>query len=106
MASENVASLQAMFPSYDAEVLQVLLEENGGSLDRTIDTVLRMTDPEYAASNPPQGIFKISSSIYQLPNFTLHSHRLPLNATSYAKTPPHPRKHVVNTVSTLRRLVY
>lgn len=46
-ANPKVAELQIMFPSIDPDVIEVILESCGGSSDRTIETLLQMTDPEF-----------------------------------------------------------
>ncbi|KAG8976714.1 hypothetical protein FRB90_009041, partial [Tulasnella sp. 427] len=43
----KVAGLQAMFPTFDAGVLQSILEVSGGDEDQAIETLLSMSDPEY-----------------------------------------------------------
>lgn len=47
----KVASLQAMFPGFDAGVLESILEASGGDEDQAIDTLLGMSDPEYKPSS-------------------------------------------------------
>ena len=49
----KVAGLQAMFPDFDAFVLQSVLEVHGGDQDRAIDALLGMSDPEYHSTAPP-----------------------------------------------------
>ncbi|KAG8733149.1 hypothetical protein FRC11_008426 [Ceratobasidium sp. 423] len=45
-----IASLHAMFPDFDLLVLQSVLEATGGDKDRAVDSLLAMSDPEYAQS--------------------------------------------------------
>ncbi|KAJ1304880.1 hypothetical protein OPQ81_006014 [Rhizoctonia solani] len=53
-----IASLHAMFPDFDLLVLQSVLEATGGDKDQAVDSLLAMSDPEYAqsqAQNAPAG---------------------------------------------------
>ncbi|KAG8935447.1 hypothetical protein FRC01_000054 [Tulasnella sp. 417] len=43
----KVMGLLAMFPTFDAGVLQSILEVSGGDEDQAIETLLSMSDPEY-----------------------------------------------------------
>ncbi|KAH7339909.1 hypothetical protein B0J17DRAFT_657288 [Rhizoctonia solani] len=45
-----IASLHAMFPDFDLLVLQSVLEATGGDKDQAVDSLLAMSDPEYAQS--------------------------------------------------------
>ncbi|CAE6410970.1 unnamed protein product [Rhizoctonia solani] len=45
-----VASLHAMFPDFDLLVIQSVLEATGGDKDQAVDSLLGMSDPEYAQS--------------------------------------------------------
>lgn len=52
----KVAGLQAMFPTFDAGVLQSILEVSGGDEDQAIETLLSMSDPEY---KPPAAAHQV-----------------------------------------------
>ncbi|KAG9090472.1 hypothetical protein FS749_000512 [Ceratobasidium sp. UAMH 11750] len=43
-----IASLHAMFPAFDLLVLQSVLEATGGDRDQAVDSLLAMSDPDYA----------------------------------------------------------
>lgn len=43
-----ISSLHAMFPDFDLLVIQSVLEATGGDKDQAIDSLLAMSDPEYA----------------------------------------------------------
>jgi len=45
-----IASLHAMFPAFDLMVLQSVLEATGGDKDQAVDSLLSMSDPDYAPS--------------------------------------------------------
>ncbi|EPQ57676.1 hypothetical protein GLOTRDRAFT_17842, partial [Gloeophyllum trabeum ATCC 11539] len=52
----RVASLQPMFPDFDATILHSVLESVGWDQDRAVDTLLGMNDPDYVSqhqSGPP-----------------------------------------------------
>lgn len=49
----QVASLQAMFPTFDVSILQLVLEECRGDPDRAVDTLLGMSDPSYKPQTLP-----------------------------------------------------
>ncbi|KIM75984.1 hypothetical protein PILCRDRAFT_798452 [Piloderma croceum F 1598] len=49
----RMASLQAIFPTFDEAVLQSVLESVGGNQDRAIDMLLGMSDPNYVPQEPP-----------------------------------------------------
>lgn len=43
----KVLELVAMFPTIDVPVIELVLETSGGSVDRAIETLLGMTDPDF-----------------------------------------------------------
>jgi hypothetical protein len=43
----KVLELIAMFPTIDVPVIELVLETSGGSVDRAIETLLGMTDPDF-----------------------------------------------------------
>ncbi|KEP48388.1 CUE domain protein [Rhizoctonia solani 123E] len=45
-----IASLHAMFPDFELLVLQSVLEATGGDKDQAVDSLLAMSDPDYAQS--------------------------------------------------------
>ncbi|CAE6530827.1 unnamed protein product [Rhizoctonia solani] len=45
-----ISSLHAMFPDFDLLVIQSVLEATGGDKDQAVDSLLAMSDPEYAQS--------------------------------------------------------
>ena len=47
-----IASLHAMFPDFDLLVIQSVLEATGGDKDQAVDSLLSMSDPEYAQAQP------------------------------------------------------
>ncbi|KAG9120944.1 hypothetical protein FRC07_003308 [Ceratobasidium sp. 392] len=47
-----IASLRSMFPAFDLLVLQSVLEATGGDRDQAIDSLLAMSDPDYAPAQP------------------------------------------------------
>ncbi|KAG9101809.1 hypothetical protein FRC06_002594 [Ceratobasidium sp. 370] len=47
-----ISSLHAMFPAFDLLVLQSVLEATGGNRDQAIDSLLAMSDPDYAPTQP------------------------------------------------------
>jgi hypothetical protein len=49
-----IASLHAMFPGFDLLVLQSVLEATGGDKDQAVDSLLSMSDPDYAPSQQQQ----------------------------------------------------
>ncbi|KZT10854.1 uncharacterized protein LAESUDRAFT_352773 [Laetiporus sulphureus 93-53] len=51
--SPEVAALRAMFPDFDAAVLQSVLESVGGDQERAIDVLLGMSDPDYVSTAAP-----------------------------------------------------
>lgn len=69
-----IASLHAMFPAFDLLVLQSVLEATGGDKDQAVDSLLSMSDPDYAPSHqqaasggggaPNQGRQPVSSALY------------------------------------------
>ncbi|KAF8598828.1 hypothetical protein BDV93DRAFT_512210 [Ceratobasidium sp. AG-I] len=46
-----IASLHAMFPSFDLMVIQSILEATGGDKDQAVDSLLSMSDPDYTPSH-------------------------------------------------------
>ncbi|KAG8740112.1 hypothetical protein FRC10_004741 [Ceratobasidium sp. 414] len=52
MSDPAIASLYAMFPAFDQLVLRSVLEATGGNRDRAIDSLLAMSDPDYAPAQP------------------------------------------------------
>lgn len=73
-----IASLHAMFPAFDLMVLQSVLEATGGDKDQAVDSLLSMSDPDYAPSQqqaapgggaPNQGRQHVSYSFaYYIPH--------------------------------------
>ncbi|KAF8684260.1 CUE domain [Rhizoctonia solani] len=49
-ADPTIASLHAMFPDFDLVVLHSVLEATGGDKDQAVDSLLAMSDPDYAQS--------------------------------------------------------
>ncbi|CEL60621.1 hypothetical protein RSOLAG1IB_03859 [Rhizoctonia solani AG-1 IB] len=49
-ADPAIASLHAMFPDFDLLVLHSVLEATGGDKDQAVDSLLAMSDPDYAQS--------------------------------------------------------
>lgn len=49
----KVAELQAMFPTVDIGVIEVVLESHSGSQDRAIESLLQMTDPDFKPEDTP-----------------------------------------------------
>ncbi|CAE6374551.1 unnamed protein product [Rhizoctonia solani] len=49
-ADPAVTSLHAMFPDFDLLVIQSVLEATGGDKDQAVDSLLSMSDPDYAQS--------------------------------------------------------
>ncbi|KAG8770696.1 hypothetical protein FRC12_004102 [Ceratobasidium sp. 428] len=47
-----ISSLHAMFPAFDLLVIQSVLEATGGDRDQAIDSLLSMSDPDYAPTQP------------------------------------------------------
>lgn len=43
----KVLELVAMFPTIEVPVIELVLETSGGSVDRAIETLLGMTDPDF-----------------------------------------------------------
>ncbi|VDB84910.1 unnamed protein product [Peniophora sp. CBMAI 1063] len=54
-SNTQLASLHAIFPDFDAETLQSVLESVGGDQDRAVDTLLGMSDPEHVSTSGPVG---------------------------------------------------
>ena len=52
--NSQLASLHAIFPDFDAEMLQSVLESVGGDQDRAVDTLLGMSDPEHVSTSGPE----------------------------------------------------
>ncbi|KAJ8078503.1 hypothetical protein PM082_012785 [Marasmius tenuissimus] len=50
----RIASLKAMFPDFDDTLLLSVLQSAGGNEDRSIDTLLGMSDPDYRSDARPQ----------------------------------------------------
>ncbi|KZV73482.1 hypothetical protein PENSPDRAFT_682774 [Peniophora sp. CONT] len=53
-SNTQLASLHAIFPDFDAETLQSVLESVGGDQDRAVDTLLGMSDPEHVSTAGPE----------------------------------------------------
>ena len=45
----SLGELTAMFPDVDIEVIGTILTANGGSMQRSIDALLSMSDPGFGA---------------------------------------------------------
>ncbi|KAI0039766.1 hypothetical protein FA95DRAFT_1684134 [Auriscalpium vulgare] len=52
-ADPQIASLHAIFPDFDAALLQSVLESVGGNEDRAVDALLGMSDPEHVPTAAP-----------------------------------------------------
>ncbi|KAI0081978.1 hypothetical protein K474DRAFT_1694672 [Panus rudis PR-1116 ss-1] len=52
--SPEVAALKAMFPEFDAIILQSVLESVNNNQERAIDVLLGMSDPSYVSAHHPE----------------------------------------------------
>ncbi|THH17883.1 hypothetical protein EW146_g3021 [Bondarzewia mesenterica] len=53
-ANPQIASLHAIFPDFDAALLQSVLESVGADQDRAVDVLLGMSDPDYVPAAQEQ----------------------------------------------------
>jgi len=53
--ADALATLQAMFGDVDKEVISVILENNGGHMEKTVDDLLAMTGQGDNTTNPTSG---------------------------------------------------
>ncbi|KAI0066034.1 hypothetical protein BV25DRAFT_1820881 [Artomyces pyxidatus] len=58
----QIASLHAIFPDFDASLLQTVLESVGGDQDRAVDTLLGMSDPDHVPTAAPTQPVVVRSS--------------------------------------------
>ncbi|KAJ6629493.1 hypothetical protein B0H10DRAFT_1987414 [Mycena sp. CBHHK59/15] len=52
VADARLVTLRAMFPDFDDSLLQSVLASVGGDVDRAIDALLGMSDPDYTSEAP------------------------------------------------------
>lgn len=58
MSLNDTAALHNVFPNISLDVIETILESNSGNVDKTFESLLEMSDPDFqdqpSAANPPR----------------------------------------------------